>query len=253
MIEHTTMLTLENGERLAYFHQKSKHNQGLPGVVFLHGYQSDMQGDKALRLQKLCQTHDRTFTRFDFFGHGESSGTIEHGTIGRWCDDASAILAHIATGPQIVVGSSLGGWIALRTALRHTDRVVGLMGIAPAPDFTRYLVKDHLTEKQRTSLQQDGKVVIEEHGFTYIFTRYFLEEAEQHCMLDDNIPLTIPVRLVHGMRDDSVPWQVSLTLTDAIDSSDVRLTLLKDGAHRLSEPSELDLLDNLLLELLRYS
>lgn len=248
--DKTDILTLKTGERLSYFHRKSKQNSDKPGVMFIHGYQSDMTGDKALRAQALCEKLDRNFTRFDLFGHGQSSGSIEDGTIGHWKEDALAMLDEVAKGPQILVGSSLGGWISLLTALARPSQVVGFVGIAAAPDFTRYLVKEQLTEEQKQTLSRDGKLVIEENGFTYIFSEKFLAEAEDHCLLEGQIAVNVPVRLLHGIQDDAVPYQVSLQIMEKLASDDTEVTLVKAGGHRLSNPDELALLERTLASLL---
>lgn len=213
-----------------------------PGVVFLTGYMSDMTGGKALRLERHCRAQGRSFVRFDYFGHGASSGRFVDGTIGRWADDAVRVLDALTQGRQILVGSSLGGWIMLLAALRRPERIAGLLGIAAAPDFTADLIEPSLTPAERDTLERDGVAPIfspYDPEPTPV-SRLILEEGRDHLVLRDDIPLDCPVRLIHGMRDPDVPWQTALRLAERLRTRDVEITLIKDGEHRLSEPPDLD-------------
>lgn len=228
-----------DGETIAY----EQHGGDLPGVMFLSGFNSNMQGDKALFLDAWCRERGRQFTRLDYFGHGESSGQFENGTIGRWLDDALAVLDEATQGPQLLVGSSMGGWIMLHLALARPDRISGLLGIAPAPDFTQALAQGSLRPEQMLQLELSGYCDLEncyDDGESYRVSRELLEEGKQHCLLGaDTIAIDLPVRLLHGQCDDDVPWQRSLLLAEKLVSNDVEIHLVKDGDHRLSRPSDL--------------
>lgn len=213
-----------------------------PGIVFLHGFHSDMEGTKALALEDMCRAQGRAFVRFDLFGHGKSSGKVEDGTISRWADDATAVLDELTQGPQILVGSSLGGWIALLTALRRRDRVAGLVGVAAAPDFTEDLMWADFTPEQRRDLIEKGHVVLPncyEPDNPWTVPRLLIEDGRNNLLLRDTINLFCPVRLIQGQKDADVPWRTALKIADCLASDDVEVTLVKDGDHRLSRDHDL--------------
>ena len=216
----------------------------VPGIVFLGGFHSDMTGAKALYLEEYCRKSRRAFVRFDYFGHGASSGDFAEGTIGRWRDDSVAIIDSLTSGPQILVGSSMGGWVMLLAALARPERIAALVGIAGAPDFTQELLWPRLTPAQRAEIEERGQIVLasDYDPAGYLYRRELIEEGRRHLLLGGPIPLEMPVRLLHGMRDESVPWQLSLRLADRLASRDVRVTLIKDGDHRLSTAPDLALL-----------
>jgi hypothetical protein len=221
-----------------------------PGVVFLGGFNSDMTGNKAADLSAFCAATGRAFLRFDYSGHGESGGRFEDGTISRWSADAASVLEALTNGPQVLVGSSMGGWIALLLALRSPQRVAGLIGIAAAPDFTQR-VTDGLSEVARAAIDRDGVWHRPSaYGAAYPITRALLEDGRQHLLLHAPVPLRCPVRLLHGQQDPDVPWELSLRLAAAIAGPDVHVTLVKDGDHRLSRPQDLRLLRRTLAALL---
>lgn len=242
------ILTRGDGATIAYHALPGKS----PGIVFLHGFKSDMTGTKALALEALCRQRGQAFLRFDGFGHGRSSGRFEDGTIGRWIDDAVAVIDALTSGPQVLVGSSMGGWIMLLAALRRRERVAGLIGLAPAPDFTEDLVWRRSSEVQRQDMLTQGVVMLPDcyGGGDYPMTRLLIEEGRRHLLLADHIALDCPVRLIHGMRDEDVPWETSLRLQSQLASEDVEVTLVKSGTHRLSEPSDLDRLGRVAAALL---
>jgi pimeloyl-ACP methyl ester carboxylesterase len=222
-----------------------------PGVVFLPGFRSDMQGSKAIALRDHCAARGRALLRFDYSGHGESAGRFEDGTIGQWAADAIACLDALTEGPQVLVGSSMGGWIALLVALARPDRVAGLIGIAPAPDFTTALMWPAFTEAQRTEIMDQGVLHLpSQYGEPTPITRALIDDGKRHNILDAPIPLHSPVRILQGMRDPDVPWRHALRLVDALAGDDVRLHLVKDGDHRLSRPEDLALLMQTLDQLL---
>ncbi|MCX8132921.1 MAG: alpha/beta hydrolase [Roseococcus sp.] len=222
-----------------------------PGVVFLGGFRSDMTGSKAEYLAGWCAARGRAFLRFDYSGHGASGGRFEEGTIGRWAADAEAALAALTEGPQVLVGSSMGGWIAALLALRHPARVAGLIGIAPAPDFTEELMWARFPEPVRAAILRDGQWLRpSEYGPPIPITRALIEEGRNHLLLGAPIPIAAPVRLLHGQQDPDVPWQHSLRLAERITGGDVEVTLVKQGDHRLSTPAQLALLGRTLGALL---
>jgi pimeloyl-ACP methyl ester carboxylesterase len=222
-----------------------------PGIVFLPGFRSDMQGSKAVALRDHCAARGRAFLRFDYSGHGESEGRFEDGTIGQWAADAIAVFDALTEGPQVLVGSSMGGWIALLLARARPERVAALVGIAPAPDFTGKLMWPAFGEAERAEIMQRGVLHLpSQYGEPTPVTRALIEDGGRHNLLDAPIPLRCPVRILHGMRDPDVPWQHALRLVEALESEDVRLHLIKDGDHRLSRPEDLALLAETLDQLL---
>jgi pimeloyl-ACP methyl ester carboxylesterase len=230
-------LTRPEGATIAYCRLS-----GLtPGIVFLGGFRSDMTGTKALYLRDYCRRNGRAYLRFDHFGHGASSGDAADGTIGRWAEDAIAVIDSLTEGPQILVGSSMGGWIMLLAALARRERIHALVGIAAAPDFTEDLLWPRLDPDQRAELMASGVVTLPSEydpaGYTY--RRELIEEGREHLVLRGPLALDSPVRLLHGLRDASVPWQTSLRLAECLTSQDVVVTLVKDGDHRLSTPPDL--------------
>ena len=215
-----------------------------PGVVFLGGFMSDMTGTKAEALDRFCAARGQAYVRFDYFGHGASSGAFRDATVGRWKDDALAVLDEVTEGPQVLVGSSIGGWIMLLAALARPERVKALVGIAAAPDATEDLMWAELSEAQRATMLRDGflRLPSEYSPEGYIYTQALIEEGRRHLVTRAPIPLACPVRLLHGLRDLDVPWRTSLALSEKLESSDVTVTLVKDGDHRLSTEADLALL-----------
>jgi pimeloyl-ACP methyl ester carboxylesterase len=236
------MLARPDGSTIAYHKTAGdKTKNSAPGIVFLGGFMSDMTGTKAVALEAFAAARGQRFVRFDYQGHGTSSGRFEDGTIGRWAEDAVAVLDEVAEGPQILVGSSMGGWIMLLAALARADRVAGLVGIAAAPDFTETLMWQAFPPAIRKTLEREG-VYYEpsEYGEEpYPITMALIEEARSHMLMGGPIPIDCPVRLIHGTADPDVPWMLSLDLMARLRSADVEVTLVKDGDHRLSEPADI--------------
>ncbi|MCP5432297.1 MAG: alpha/beta fold hydrolase [Alphaproteobacteria bacterium] len=226
------------GHRLAY---RRRAGSG-PGLVWLGGFNSDMNGTKATALEGWAQEWGRACLRFDYFGHGASSGEFAAGTIGRWRDDALAVLDELARGPQILVGSSLGGWIALLAALARPERVAGLFLVAPAPDFTEDLIWETLSQSRREALLREGRIERpSQYGEApYPISRELIEEGRRHLLLREPIAVRCPVEIVHGMADPDVPWRRSLALVERLAGAEVSATFLKAGDHRLSAPADLD-------------
>ena len=211
-----------------------------PGVIFLGGLMSDMTGTKATAIEDHCRAVGRAYLRFDYLGHGASSGAFTDGTIGRWTEDALAVLDGVAEGPQVLVGSSLGGWLMLRVALARPERIAGLVGVAAAPDFTEAMSAD-LDEDEREALTRDGVVErpSEYSEEPYRIARALIEDGRDHLVLNGPIDVRCPVRLLQGMRDDAVPWQTAPRIAEHLNGDDVEVTLVKDGDHRLSRPADL--------------
>jgi pimeloyl-ACP methyl ester carboxylesterase len=211
-----------------------------------------MAGTKASFLDDFCATRDLAYVRFDYSGHGESSGRFEDGTIGCWAEDATAVIDKVADGPLILVGSSMGGWIMLLAALARPDRVAGLIGVAPAPDFTEALIWNQLRDEERDRLLRAGRLQMpsDYSDEPTIIIRTLIEEGRRHLLLSAPIGIRRPVRLLHGMADPDVPYRMSLELAERIASDDVRVTLVKDGDHRLSRAEDLALLGATIEELL---
>ncbi|MBT4933180.1 MAG: alpha/beta hydrolase [Rhodospirillaceae bacterium] len=213
-----------------------------PGVVFLSGFMSDMTGTKAMALEEHCKACGQAFLRFDYSGHGQSSGAFAEGTIGQWAQDAIYAIENLTEGPQVLVGSSMGGWIMLLAALRLKERVCALIGLAAAPDFTEDLVARELTDEQRQIMARDGFIEVPcdyDDGEPYTITQKLIDDGRNNLLLGGDIALNQPVRLIQGLKDSDVPWSTALKLQEKITSTDVEVTLIKDGDHRLSEPDDL--------------
>ena len=243
-----SILTRADGAAIAYHKTGGKS----PGVVFLSGFMSDMTGSKALYVEEQCKAHGHAFLRFDYFGHGQSSGAFTDGTIGRWADDAVHVLDELTEGPQILVGSSMGGWIMLLAALARPQRVAGLLGIAPAPDFTEDILPNELSAEQLATIERDGVInIYSEYGPDPTpYTKALIEDGRQNLVLRNKMPLNVPVRIIHGMEDPDVPWQTSLRICQMMESDDVEIQFVKSGDHRLSEPADLDRLGRTLASML---
>jgi pimeloyl-ACP methyl ester carboxylesterase len=213
--------------------------------VFLHGLRSDMTGTKAVALADWARRTGRAFLRFDCSGHGLSSGRFEDGAIGDWFEDAQAALDRLTEGPQVLVGSSMGGWLALLLARALPGRVKGLVGIAAAPDFTEDSMWAQATEAHRAALLRDGFIQRpSDYGDApYVITRRLIEDGRAHLVLRDPLPLPFPVRLLHGTADTDVPLGVALRLMDHAAGPDLQLTLVKDADHRFSSPACLALIE----------
>lgn len=242
-------LTTPQSRRIAY-HQRA--GQG-PGVVFLGGFKSDMTGTKALFLQDWAVQQGRAFLRFDYSGHGQSSGDFLDGAIGDWFEDALSTISQLTTGPQILVGSSMGGWIALLLAKVIPQRVAGLVGIAAAPDFTEDSMWASFDVPQRRALAEAGRVELpsDYDDQPYIITRRLIEEGRGRLVLRDTLDLPFPVRLLQGTADRDVPPSVALRLLDHATSPDMTLTLVKGADHRFSTPECLEMIPQAICDILK--
>ncbi|MEM7259628.1 MAG: alpha/beta hydrolase [Pseudomonadota bacterium] len=217
------------------------------GVLFCGGFKSNQQGQKALALNTFCTREQIPFIRFDYSGHGESSGEFAQGNMDTWLNDTLCVIDHFKEPSRLlIVGSSMGAWIAVLAAIARPQRVAALTTIAAAPDFTERLMPQRFTEAQLDELQQHGVVLLPseyDDGSPYPITRQLLDNSRQHCVLHGAIDIDIPVRMLHGTSDEDVPYELSIELMQTIGSANVELTLVKDGDHRLSEPSQLTLLE----------
>jgi pimeloyl-ACP methyl ester carboxylesterase len=241
--------TPEKGtQTIAYQQQAGDGRKNRPGVVFCGGFRSDMTGTKAQALAAWAAETGRSFTRFDYFGHGASSGAFTEGTMSYWRGDIPHVLDHLCDGPQILIGSSFGGWLSLMAALDRPEKVAGLVLIAPAVDMTERLMWARFSDKARKKLMHEGLVYdpSEYDPEGYPITRELIEDGRNHLMLDAPININLPVRILHGQQDDAVPWELSLELVAQLTSKDIDLYLIKAGDHRLSESHEIDRLFQLI-------
>ena len=248
-MEQISILTRSGGATIAYRHRGGKG----PGVLFCTGFHSTMEGDKAQAIAAYCDGRKQQCTRFDYQGHGRSSGRFVDGTIGQWLDDAIAVLDRVTEGPQVVVGSSLGAWMALNLAKTRPERIASLLLIAPAPDFVSALLWPSLDQDNKDALATEG-VWYRPSEFEedpYPISMALIEESRRHTVLDRAaIPFDGPVRILHGRNDEVVPVDHAVRCLDAVTSDDVTLTLVKDGDHQLSTPRDLALLMRTLSALL---
>ena len=236
MSQETGFLTRPDGARIAW----RRVAGAQPTVVWLGGFRSDMAGTKAQALADWALARGQTYVRFDYFGHGESDGDFAEGTITRWREDALAVLDELTTGPLVLVGSSMGGWIACLAAAVRAERIRALVLIAPAPDFTEKLMAPGIDAAGREALARDGVWMRpSEYGDPYPITAALLEDGARWSILPGPVPITAPVRILQGGADPDVPWRHALELAQALNGDDVVFTLIKDGDHRLSRPQDI--------------
>ena len=233
------ILSRDNGASIAYHLTPGKH----PGVVFMTGFKSDMTGSKALALEEFCRVRGNAFLRFDYQGHGQSSGDFNEGSISEWASDAIDALDQLTDGPQVLVGSSMGGWMMLLVARARPQRIAGLVGLASAPDFTEDLILAELSTAQKAELNANGTVLIpndyDDEG-SYRINKKLLDDGAKQLLLREPLKLNCPIRLIHGVNDTDVPWSTSIRIMETVTSEDVEVTLVKAGEHRLSEDLDLD-------------
>jgi pimeloyl-ACP methyl ester carboxylesterase len=240
MSSHPSFLSIGGNDRIAYH---AVPGDAEIGVVFCNGFRSDMKGRKAIALERYCRTSGRSFVRFDYRGHGESSGDFLELTIGDWLEDVLDVLDNLTDRPQLLIGSSMGGWLALLAAMARPDRVAGVVGIAAAPDFTQDLWNE---------FSQEQKHALKENGVVYLPSKYsigpypisykLIEDGRRHCLLNQGelISVKCSVTLIHGQQDSDVPWQRALDLSNRLESETTSVVLIKRGDHRLSEQTDLD-------------
>ena len=234
---HENMISPQ-GRRLAY--RYSPPRTGLT-YVWLSGFKSDMSGSKVTVLEAWAQEQGHGFLAFDYSGHGLSGGAFEDGTISAWREDALAAIEQHTNGKLVLVGSSMGGWMALLAALALADRVAAMVLIAPAPDFTQKLMWPEFSAEQQAEILEQGLTLRpSDYGDPYPITRDLIEDGKQWALLDEPIALTIPIRILQGMQDPDVPWRHAFKLVDALQSDDVVFSLIKDGDHRLSRDQDIE-------------
>lgn len=244
-MEEITHIEGPRGERLAYAFTPGEG----PFVVFLSGYRSDMEGTKAVHLEAWAKARGRAFLRLDYSGHGVSGGVFEQGCIGDWAADAEAVIRAATSGAVVLVGSSMGGWIA--AILSQRLEVVGFVGIAAAPDFTEDGFWAGFSEDQRRAVMEEGGVLIPSaYEDPYVVTWKLIEDGRENLVLRAPLPMGWPVRLLQGTEDEAVSRETALRFLDHIDGSDVRLTLVKGADHRFSTPECLALIEAAVLEVL---
>lgn len=239
-------LATARGRRIAYHITKGTG----PGVVFLGGFKSDMDGTKAIALENWAVAAGRAFLRFDYSGHGHSSGAFTDGAIGDWAEDAREAIETLTEGPQILVGSSMGGWISAILTRQIPQKCAGFVGIAAAPDFTEDSMWRDFPERERARLMEEGLVMLpSDYGDPYPITRRLIEDGRENLVLRAPLPMPFPVRLLQGTADADVEREVALEFLDHIDSDDLRLTFVKGADHRFSTPECLALMIRVIEEI----
>ncbi|MEZ5778133.1 MAG: alpha/beta hydrolase [Paracoccaceae bacterium] len=238
-----------SGRRIAYHRTVAD----APGVVFLGGLRSDMEGTKALALEAWAKAQGRGFLRLDYSGHGQSSGDFLDGSIGDWFEDARDAVLALTEGPQVLVGSSMGGWISLLMARDCPEKVAGLVTIAAAPDFTEDGMWADFSDAQRKELIETGQVALpsDYSDEPYIITRRLIEEGRDRLVLRKPLSLPFPVRMLQGTADADVPVEVAVRLLEHVSGPDIRLTLIKGADHRFSTPECLKLIELSVLKILQ--
>ena len=240
-------LSTPQGRRLAYH----KTDGEGPGVVFLGGFKSDMEGTKAVHLQDWARRTGRAFLRFDYSGHGESDGAFTEGCIGEWAEDAQAAINGLTDGPQILVGSSMGGWMSLLMAQRIPERIAGMVTIAAAPDFTEDSMWAGFDDAQKAEMERSGQVSLpSDYDEPYIITRRLIEDGRNQLVLRSPLSLNFPVRFLQGTADADVDMSVALRLLDHAEGPDMRLTLVDGADHRFSDGACLALIEQSVQEVL---
>ncbi|SMX43526.1 alpha/beta fold hydrolase [Actibacterium lipolyticum] len=234
-------LETAQGRRIAYHQTAGKG----PGVVFLGGFKSDMEGTKAIHLEAWAKAQGRAFLRFDYSGHGQSSEEFTDGCIGEWAADAMAAITQLTDGPQVLVGSSMGGWISLLVARTIPEKIAGLVGIAAAPDFTEDSMWAGFSDAQKAELAANGRVELPSDyaDSPYIITEKLITDGRNQLVLRDPLALPFPVRFLQGTADEDVDMSVALRLLDHVAGEDVRLALVKGADHRFSSPDCLALIE----------
>lgn len=250
---HYDTIATTGGATIAYRHLSGTGDRCEPGILFCCGFHSDMGGNKAVRLHDFATRTGRQYTRFDYQGHGASSGTFRDGTIGTWFTDALEVLDRVTESQQVIVGSSMGGWMAMLLARARPEKVAALLLIAPAPDFPEKLMLPSMPEDARAALLRDGvwDRPSEYADEDYPITMKLIEESRAHHLLDGGLlPFDGPVRIIHGAADEVVPLDHVLAIPDAIRSTDIVTEVVKGGDHRLSTEADLARMEARLIELI---
>jgi alpha-beta hydrolase superfamily lysophospholipase len=221
-----------------------------PGIIFIHGLNSDMNGQKALNIKKYAKKKNLSFISFDCRGHGKSSGKFEDFTISDWKEDVLGIVDHIAKGPQILIGSSMGGWLMTLTAKARPERIIGLIGLAAAIDFGKNFY-NNLNKKNKNEIKRNGITKISSHGFSYFLKSKFFTEAKKNNILTKPFRYKKPLILIHGLKDDIVSPDMPKKIMNNTSGNNVQIIYLKSSDHRLSKPEDLITINNA-IENIRY-
>lgn len=234
-------LETPHGRRIAWTGAEISNR---PTLIFFPGHGSDMDGTKAIAVAEWAEENNFGMIRFDYSGHGQSSGVFLDGTIGAWKDDCLAVIDQLTEAPLIFIGSSLGGWLMMLAARERKDRVIGLIGIAAAPDFTEDLIWNELTQAQQQSMAKEGQIALPNPYAPddVIYPYHLITEGRNHLILNSTLALNCPVRLLHGMQDEEVPPRVAEQLANAIESDDMEVIFEENAGHRFSEPDQIELL-----------
>jgi pimeloyl-ACP methyl ester carboxylesterase len=234
------------GKKISYKTYSSKSQKKMPTIVFLGGFMSDKNSTKATFLFEFCQKNELNYICFDYTGHGESSGTMSEGTISSWLEDSLDVIDNLTKGEVLLIGSSMGGWLALLVAIARPERIKALIGIASSPDFTENLVWKKLTHDQQKELMDKGVIEIfgrDKGEYKYIFTKNLIMDGRKNCLMNNSIPIKKPVILLHGYQDKTVHVDVSLKLAELIESEDVSLLLSKNSNHKMANEQDLKMLE----------
>lgn len=244
-----------NKSSFTAYHKIIGKENNKKGLVFLGGFKSDMNGTKASFLKKYAEENNYDLIRFDYSGHGNSSGDFADNSINSWLEDTLRVIDELTDKPQILIGSSMGGWLMLLVALLRPTKIVELIGLAAAPDFTEELIWDHLTIKQKEDLIQNGSINFSNEfcDEPYLISKKLIEESRQHLLLDKEIPLDIPIHLIHGMEDKDVPYETSIRIAKAVRGDKVKIHLIKDAGHNLSREQDLDFISKVIFSTLEES
>lgn len=238
--------------RLAYVRvAPSAQGRALPAVLFLGGFKSDMMGTKAIYLEEQCAARGQEFVRFDYTGHGLSDGVFVDGTIGSWKKDAQDILDHVVMAREVIlVGSSMGGWIALRLLIEHSARVRGVVGIAAAPDFTKD-IEARMGQAERDMVEEIGRLDVanDYSDEPYIFTKDLLEDGRMQSVLHERYSISCPLTLIQGKLDEDVPWEKALKIQECFQGPHPHIEFIEDGDHRLSRDQDLALINTHIIKL----
>ena len=242
-------LNLKDNTKLCFF--SSNQSKNKLGIIFLSGHGSDMEGTKAQAIQKLTYEKKIPFVKFDYYGHGKSDGNLKDGNISRWKSDCINIIREVCKGPQIIVGSSLGGWIMFLVASELKSQIHGLIGIAAAPDFTQNLIWNKLSKSKQKEFTIRKKIFIENPYSTekIEYPLQLINDGKKNLILEKNIDLDIPIVLLHGMKDNEVPWETCIKISQKLKGKDLKIILKKNSEHRFSEESEITLIQNEVLKL----
>lgn len=230
-----------NQETFIAYRKSAPKKSNKFGLIFLGGFNSDMNGTKACAISKYAEQHDYDFIRFDYSGHGNSSGEFKAGSLDTWLQDTLYVIDKLTDKPQILIGSSMGGWLMLLAALAIPEKIKGLIGLAAAPDFTEELIWKDLSDEQKQELADKKQIFYSNEFCTdpYLISEKLILESRRHLLLDKEIPLNIPIHLIQGMKDDDVPFSTAIRIAEKVQSENVKISLLKNSGHRLSSPEEL--------------